>query len=112
MHAPSPPAGREAPVPLAARATLVPPDFGPFDGRTWLNAAHQGPLPRVAVAAAEEALAWKVAPHRLRDELFTAVPRRLRASLGRLLTASADQVVLGNSTSYGLHLLANGIPWH
>ena len=23
-------------------------DFGPFEGRTWLNCAHQGPLPRVA----------------------------------------------------------------
>ena len=23
-------------------------DFGPFDGKVWLNCAHQGPLPRVA----------------------------------------------------------------
>ena len=23
----------------------------------------------------------------------------------------ADQVILGNSTSYGLHLLVQGIPW-
>jgi hypothetical protein len=27
-------------------------DFGPFGGRAWLNCAHQGPLPRVAVQAA------------------------------------------------------------
>lgn len=26
--------------------------FGPFDGRIWMNAAHQGPLPLVAVSAA------------------------------------------------------------
>jgi cysteine desulfurase / selenocysteine lyase len=23
-------------------------EFGPFDGRSWLNTAHQGPLPRPA----------------------------------------------------------------
>jgi cysteine desulfurase / selenocysteine lyase len=85
-------------------------DFGPFAGRVWLNAAHQGPLPQVAVDAAGEALRWKVAPHRLKDDLFSAVPRRLRERLGRLLDAPPDQIVLGNSTSYGLHLLANGIP--
>src|SRR5205085_1065829 len=32
-------------------------DFGPFDGRVWLNAAHQGPLPRAAVEALEAAVA-------------------------------------------------------
>lgn len=87
-------------------------DFGPFDGRAWLNAAHQGPLPRVAVEAVARALAWKIAPHRLTDELFAAVPARLRTLLGELLAVPADEVVLGNSTSYGLHLLANGLPLH
>ena len=27
-------------------------DFGPFDERIWINCAHQGPLPRVAVEEA------------------------------------------------------------
>ncbi len=31
-------------------------DFGPFDGRAWLNTAHQGALPRVAARRAQEAL--------------------------------------------------------
>jgi cysteine desulfurase/selenocysteine lyase len=86
-------------------------DFGPFDGRAWLNCAHQGPLPRVAVRAAERALADKAAPHRLGDELFTEVPSRLKAALGRLVGVPADQVILGNSTSYGLQLLVQGLPW-
>ncbi len=86
-------------------------DFGPFDGRVWLNCAHQGPLPRAAAAAAQEAIAWKLAPHHLTTERFQEVPRRLRQALGRLLGVSPDDVVLGNSASYGLHLLANGIPW-
>ena len=86
-------------------------DFGPFDGRIWLNCAHQGPLPRVAVEAAQEALSWKVAPHRIADDAFNSVPQRLKKALGQLVNAPAEDIILGNSTSYGLHLLANGIPW-
>jgi cysteine desulfurase / selenocysteine lyase len=86
-------------------------DFGGFDGRAWLNCAHQGPLPRVAVRAAERALAQKAAPHRIGDEAFAEVPRRLKGALGRLAGVPADQVILGNSTTYGLHLLTQGVPW-
>ena len=85
--------------------------FGPFDGRAWLNCAHQGPLPRVAAEAALRALEWKVMPARLDDERFHSVPARLKQAIGRLIDAPPDQVILGNSTSYGLHLLANGMPW-
>jgi cysteine desulfurase / selenocysteine lyase len=86
-------------------------DFGGFEGRAWLNCAHQGPLPRVAVAAAGRALADKAAPHRITDEAFDQVPRRLKDALGRLAGVPADQVILGNSTSYGLHLLVQGLRW-
>ena len=30
-------------------------DFGPFDGKAWINGSHQG------VEAAEEAIRWKQA---------------------------------------------------
>jgi cysteine desulfurase / selenocysteine lyase len=86
-------------------------DFGGFEGRAWLNCAHQGPLPKVAVAAATQALADKAAPHRIADEAFDEVPGRLKQALGRLAGVPADQVILGNSTSYGLHLLVQGVPW-
>ena len=87
-------------------------DFGPFDGRVWLNCAHQGPLPRAAVTEAYEAISWKVSPHHLNSsERFTSVPQRLKQALGRLINAPAEDIILGNSASYGLHLLANGIPW-
>ena len=85
--------------------------FGDFDGRIWLNAAHQGPLPRSAVEAAEQALAAKLAPHRISDEAFIGVPRRLRELLGRLIGAPAEEIILGNSASWGLQVLANGLPW-
>ncbi len=85
--------------------------FGDFDGRIWLNAAHQGPLPRLAAEAAGEALAAKLAPHRISDEAFTGVPRRLRELLGALVGAPAEEIILGNSASWGLQVLANGLPW-
>jgi selenocysteine lyase/cysteine desulfurase len=86
-------------------------DFGPFEGKVWLNCAHQGPLPRVATEEAREAIAWKVRPFELTAERFAGVPARLRRALGRLLGADAAEVILGNSASYGLHLIANGFPW-
>ncbi len=86
-------------------------DFGPFENAIWLNCAHQGALPRVAAAEAEEAIEWKRAPWNLTTERFSSVPQRLRQALGRLIGAPADEIILGNSASYGLHLLANGIRW-
>jgi cysteine desulfurase/selenocysteine lyase len=86
-------------------------EFGPFDGRSWLNTAHQGPLPRPAVEMAVRAAELKTAPHRIGDEDFSEVPERLRALLGQLVGSAPDQIVLGNSTSYGLHLVANGLDW-
>jgi selenocysteine lyase/cysteine desulfurase len=86
-------------------------EFGPFDERVWLNTAHQGPMPRPAVEATARAAALKAAPHRIGDDDFRAVPERLRSLLGRLVGSPAEQIVLGNSTSYGLHLIANGLPW-
>ena len=59
--------------------------FGPFDGRVWLNTAHQGPLPRAGVVAAERAAALKAAPHRIDDDDFNRVPERLRGFLAELV---------------------------
>ena len=86
-------------------------NFGPFGGRTWINCAHQGPLPRMAAEEAREAIEWKVTPYELTTERFNGVPARLKQALGQLIGASADEIVLGNSASYGLHLLANGVSW-
>jgi cysteine desulfurase / selenocysteine lyase len=85
--------------------------FGPFDGRVWLNCAHQAPLPRCAHAEGEEAVAWKAAPWELTSERFSGVPQRLKQAIGRLINAPAEDVILANSASYGLHLIANGFPW-
>lgn len=85
--------------------------FGPFEGRTWLNCAHQGPLPRSAREEAAAAVAAKANPALLAEESFFAVPARLRNAIARLVNASADDVLLTNSTSYTLNLIAQGLSW-
>ncbi|UCE24146.1 MAG: aminotransferase class V-fold PLP-dependent enzyme [Candidatus Zixiibacteriota bacterium] len=87
-------------------------DFGPFEGTVWINTSHQGALPRMAVESLREAIEWKRSPHYLIDStLFNRVPQKLRTALGKLINAPAEDIILGNSASYGLHLLANGINW-
>jgi cysteine desulfurase / selenocysteine lyase len=68
------------------------------------------PLPRTAVEVVSEAVAEKQSPWRIRDESFAAVPRRLKQALGELIGAAVEEVILGNSTTYGLNLLAQGLP--
>jgi selenocysteine lyase/cysteine desulfurase len=53
----------------------------------------------------------KAAPHRIEDELFTDIPERVRSLLARLVGGTAEEIVLGDSTSHGVHLIANGLPW-
>ncbi len=86
-------------------------DFADFDGKIWLNAASEGPLPLVAAKALQEAMEWKSRPFKLDNEKFISVPRDLKESIGRLLAVEPKDVILGNSASYGLHILANGIAW-
>ncbi len=52
----------------------------------------------------------KLDPRRISEEAFFAVPTMLRSTLGRLIAADPAEIVLGNSTSYGLNLLAHGLP--
>jgi cysteine desulfurase / selenocysteine lyase len=85
-------------------------EFDGLAGRAWLNCAHQGPLPERAAAAAREAVDDKRSPWRIADESFAAVPGRLKRAIGRLIGASPDDVVLANSASYGLELLARTLP--
>jgi selenocysteine lyase/cysteine desulfurase len=86
-------------------------DFEPLGEQIWLNTAHQGVLPLPAAAEAREAIAWKTRPYELTQERFQGTPTRLRSSLAHLIGANPDEIVLANSVSYGLHLIAHGYPW-
>ena len=78
--------------------------------RVWLNASHQGPLPIRAANAVSEVVRWKLQPHHLQNaSKFTDIPNRLRSLLSQLVVAPESEIVLANSASYGLHLLANGL---
>ncbi|MBN1271486.1 MAG: aminotransferase class V-fold PLP-dependent enzyme [Candidatus Aminicenantes bacterium] len=44
------------------------------------------------------------------EDAFFYVPQRLKEVLGKVVNVSPEEVILGNSTSYGIHLLANGLP--
>ena len=86
--------------------------FPDFRGRVWLNASHQGPLPRCAIEAAHAAIELKAHPYNVStSQPFNEVPARLRCALGALLGAPADEIILGNSASYGMHQLALCIDW-
>ena len=84
--------------------------FSDFGGRVWLNCSHQGALPLVAAEAAHRAVAWKVDPAEMTTKRFVEVPRLLRGHLAEIIGARADDIVLANGASYGVHLLANGLP--
>jgi len=85
--------------------------FGPFDGQVWLNCAHQGPLPAPARNAALKAVTAKVSPAAMADQAFSEVPARLRRALARLVGASVDDLLLANSTTYTLNVVAEGLSW-
>jgi selenocysteine lyase/cysteine desulfurase len=87
------------------------PGFADFSGRVWLNTAHQGALPLAAAAAAREAVLWKTTPFELTQARFDGVPMRLRSALGRLVNVPTEEIVLANSASYGLNLVASAYPW-
>jgi selenocysteine lyase/cysteine desulfurase len=85
-------------------------EFELEEGSVWLNTAHQGRLPRRAALALAEAVRWKLHPELLATtEPFSEVPSRLRRALAQVLGAGEAEVVLANSASYGLHLVANGL---
>ncbi|GAA5077040.1 aminotransferase class V-fold PLP-dependent enzyme [Roseibacterium beibuensis] len=84
--------------------------FAQGDG-VWLNTAHQGRLPNRSADAARQAITWKQDPIKLTSERFAGVPNRLRQAISRLLNAPPEEIVLANSASYGLHLIANAFPW-
>src|SRR5580698_3632797 len=84
-------------------------DFSLKPKHTWLNVASEGPLPKKANEALQEAIEWKSAPHLLTIPKFQQIPLELKKTISRLIHVDSNDVILGNSATYGLHLLANGL---
>ncbi|WP_181765213.1 aminotransferase class V-fold PLP-dependent enzyme [Streptomyces albidus (ex Kaewkla and Franco 2022)] len=85
--------------------------FSDPGGHVWLNTAHQGPMPIAAVRAASEAAREKSAPHTIPDAAFNERPEKLRSLLAAFVGGRPDEIVLGDSTSHGLNLIAYGLSW-
>ena len=84
-------------------------EFASTGGSVWLNTAHQGRLPiRAGDVLGRRWIGsctrkpWGLGP-------FTDLLNRLRQLLARLLGAEYAEVVLANSASDGLRLVANGL---
>ena len=78
---------------------------------TYLNVAAQGPLPRVALHAAEQALEWKKFPHTMPEGVYFELPNRVRASLAKLIGGAAEEIAITTGTSSGLAAVAAGLDW-
>ncbi len=77
-------------------------DFGPFDGKIWLNVASEGPIPHTAMEALKDAVEWKLQPFQLTVTKFLGVPQQLRQAIGNLIHADPHDIILGNSATYGI----------
>jgi cysteine desulfurase / selenocysteine lyase len=82
-----------------------------IEGATYLNAAGNAPMPKVALRAVQNAIELKKYPQRIADELYFDVPSRIRASIARLIGASADEVALTTGASGGIAAVAYGLSW-
>src|SRR6266853_97316 len=77
-----------------------------IEDATYLNAAGQGPLPRVALHAAGQALEWKKFPHTIPDSVYFDLPNRVRTSLAKLIGGAAEEIAITTGTSSGLAAVA------
>ncbi|MEZ5344761.1 MAG: aminotransferase class V-fold PLP-dependent enzyme [Pyrinomonadaceae bacterium] len=86
-------------------------DFNLDAESIWLNCAHQGPLPKCAVKELKKAAKLKEDPGILDDKLFFEVPARLKNAIGSLFNIPPAEVILANSATYTLDILARGSGW-
>ena len=80
-------------------------------GVVYLNVAAQAPMPRVAIAAAERALAAKKTPHIVPESDYFGLSNRVRASLASLIGGQAEEIALTTGASAGPATLAMVLPW-
>lgn len=84
--------------------------FSHLDARVYLNAASEGPMPDVAVRAAEDLARLKATPWEIGIEYYYEVPAAVRARLATLTGAPHGAVGLVGGTSGGIGIAARGLP--
>lgn len=76
----------------------------------YLNSAYMTPLPRAVVAAGEKGLRLKARPWELAPIDFFTDSDAVRALFARLVNATADDIALVPSVSYGMAVAVSALP--
>lgn len=76
----------------------------------YLNSAYMGPMPKIAVEAGERGMRAKLNPWRITPADFFTESEAVRATFARLVNATADDIALVPSVSYGMAVAANILP--
>ena len=98
------------PEKVAAIRTLLP----ATGAGIYLNAGSAGPMPAETQLAMDEVSARELAIGRASPEGFEEIQQRwaeLRASIAAVLVADPDDVALTHSTTDGMNLAVNALPW-
>jgi len=77
---------------------------------TYFNCAYMSPLLKNVVSAGQEGVARKAQPWRITPPDFFATPERARALFAKLINATADNIAIVPSCSYGTAAAAQNLP--
>jgi selenocysteine lyase/cysteine desulfurase len=79
------------------------------DDVAWLNCAYMSPLMKSAVVAGETGIRGKAQPWNIKPADFFPGPEEARALFARLINASADEIAIVPSVSYGIATAARNL---
>jgi cysteine desulfurase / selenocysteine lyase len=86
-------------------------EWFPIEDAVYLNVAGQGPLPRVAIRAVQDALEWKKFPQQMPDDVSFELPNKVRALAARLVGGKAEEIAITTGATGGLAAVAAGLDW-
>jgi cysteine desulfurase / selenocysteine lyase len=78
---------------------------------TYLNAAGESPMPKVAFRALQASMEWKKFPQRIPDTALFDAPNRVRASIAKLISGKPEEIALTSGASTGIAAVAYGLNW-
>lgn len=92
-------------VPIPCQRNL----FDIPDDVAWLNCAYMSPLMKSAVEAGEAGIRGKAQPWNIKPADFFPGPEEARDLFARLINASADEIAIVPSVSYGIATAARNL---
>jgi cysteine desulfurase / selenocysteine lyase len=95
----------------AAAATDWRAEWFEMDDVAYMNVSGQGPMPRVAIRAAQAALEWKKYPYKMPEDAHFGLPNRVRGLLAKMIGARPEEIALTTGASTGMAAVANSLEW-